>query len=118
MKKWNLVSACLVVMIGAVSVGCSSDPGDDVATAENPVTPSQTSDSDKAVSNSAKGTGTWVFVNDRECRSDCTDRSCSCTGPICPGAPEAGLPCTFLGSRLCLVKRSANLASVFYCESN
>ena len=118
MKKWNLVGAWLVVMVGAVSVGCSSDPGDTVGSTEKPVSASETADSDKAVSSTAKGTGTWVFVNDRECRSDCTERSCSCTGPICPGAPEAGLPCTFLGSRLCLVKRAGNLASVFYCESN
>jgi hypothetical protein len=114
MKKENLVDAWLVVIAGVLAVGCSSDPGDSARNEEGASTPA-TSDS---VVTTAAGTGTWVFVTDRECRSDCVERGCSCTGPLCPGAPQAGLPCTFLGNRQCLVKGAGNLASVFYCESN
>lgn len=115
MKNRYLAGAWLVVVAGVVAVGCSSDPGDGAGTSEDPGAAPQTSDS---VVTTAKGSGTWVFVTDRECRSDCVERGCSCTGPLCPGGTEAGLPCTFTGNRQCLVKRAGNLASVFFCESH
>ena len=119
MTRCKLVGACLVAITSALFTGCSSDPGDGAQSEQEQgaATPSD-SVSDGVNTNVAKGSGTWVFVTDRECRPDCVDRTCSCSGPICAGAPEAGLPCTFLGSRLCLVKRTPDLASVFYCEAN